>query len=231
MDFLNKLLPDSRKHRGQLQTAMVAIIGIVATVALAWFFLRASDQSANILFANNGECPEITLRLSGDGRIITSSLKPGESEKIEVIPDVTYDFEVNHSSDPDEAGFSCLDFEPGQLTVPRGSTFTLNAVSQQRPFILLINDTECPEVTLTLWEAADLRANVDDVTLAPGEEAEIEITPDKQFEYRIRMDSDLEDDERCYEVESGTVNLTYDESEEVRISSLAQVEATSDESE
>lgn len=231
MDFLNKLLPDSRKQREQLQKAMVAVIGIVATVGLAWFFLRASDQSATIFFVNNGECPEITLRLSGDGRIITSSLKPGESEKIDVIPDITYDFEVNHSSDPDEAGFSCLDFEPGQLTVPRGSTFTLNAVSQQRPFITLINDTECPEITFTLWEAEDLRANIDAITLASGEEAEVEITPDKQFEFRIRMDSNLEGDERCYEVESGTVNLTFDESTEIRIASLTRVDATSDEGE
>jgi len=231
MDFLNNLLPESRKKREQLQTAIVAIIGVIATIGLAWFFLRASDQTATVLFVNNGECPEITLNLRGDGTTITSSLKPGESEKIEVIPDITYEFEVNHNSEPDESGFSCLDFEPGQLTVPRGSTFTINAESQQRPFITLINDTECPEVTLTLWEAEDLRANIDDVTLAPGEEAEIEITPDQQFEYRIRMDSEIEDDERCYEVESETIKLGFDESTEIRIASLTRVEITSDESE
>ena len=231
MDFLNRVLPTSGKKRSQLLTMVIGVIAIVALTGIVWFFLRASNQSATVLFINNSDCPEVTLTLLGDGNVLTSSLKPGEREEIDVIPDITYEFEVNANSDPDDAGYSCLDIEPGQLTVPRGSTQTINFESVQRPYFIWVNDTECPRVTLNLWEAEDIRANIDPVTLAPGEEANVEITPDKEFEYRIRMDSDIDGDERCYEVESGTIKLGFDKSDEIRIATLPRVEPTANEGE
>ncbi len=231
MDFLNSLLPESRKKRQNLQTITALGIGIAAFLALTYFFLRASDQSAVVLFVNNGDCPLVTLRLSDGSNLITSELEPGEEEEIEVTPDITYQYEIDTNSDADEEGYACLDIEPGQLTVPRGSTFTINVDSVQRPFFLVINDTECPEVTVTLWEAEDLRAQIDPITVLAGEEANVEITPDKTFEYRVRMESDIEDDERCYEVESGTLRLSFNENEEIRIGSLTRVEPVTEDSE
>ncbi len=118
-----------------VQSAALFVVAVVITFVVAYFFIQATDNTTRILVINDGDCPEITfnLREGPGGRVIQVKLKPGESEEVEVFPNLVYEYELITESDPDEDEGRCFDRETGSIEVPEGGTVTYRVTSVAEP--------------------------------------------------------------------------------------------------
>lgn len=103
-----------------------------------------------------------------------------------------------------------------------GLTLLALELTDSSSSILFINDSECPEVTLTLIEQTG--AERIEVSLRPGEQEEIEISPDIGYEYILDTESD-EDTQggRCLERETGALSVPRGSTQTIRVQSTRTV--------
>lgn len=184
-------------------------IAVLATGGLALAFIELSDNSAVIEFVNESNCPQVVWTLQGaDGTNYTVSLRPGETEEIEVSPDVEYDYLMDTNSDPDINNMACFDRDEGTVNVPAGGKQTFRLKSQTRPTIAFINDTDCEEAYL---ELTSLRAEDQNASAAPNETSNVEIAPDIEYNYEI---------DACGVTKEGKITLSLDRSQTFRVSEV-----------
>ncbi len=91
--------------------------------------------------------------------------------------------------------------------------------------IEFVNDSDCPEVTLTLRNVAT--GEVTAVQLRPGERERIDVIADVPYEYLVNTESDPDErDMACFDRDEGTITMPGGSTETIRVTSVERIEVT-----
>lgn len=104
-------------------------------------------------------------------------------------------------------------------------TYIVLQLSDSTTTIVLINDSDCPSITLTLQQGQT--GAQQKYTVLKGQQQKIEVAPEVIYAYSLNTESEPDDrNMTCFDRDSGTLALPTGSTQTIRVTSIERVEAT-----
>lgn len=209
----------------QFRAVILITVAVLGSAGLVWGIAQLTNTTTRVELVNDGECPRALLQLipRGGGGTFTLVAEPGQSESIEVVADLDYDYVMTTES-PDVDGTNsddpfltrvCFDRDQGVINVPEGATFTYRVESVTRPFVVFELDEACAAGTINISARNDER---EPILIEPGEEVEVELAPDRAYTYSVELVRLADADANiCSGIDGAQITLSMGESDTINI--------------
>lgn len=129
------------ENRSNFRQQLIIVVGLLTLSGLVLFgvveFLGDGDGDTVIELRNSGQCPDLimTLRAEDGSENLTLQAGPGETDRVEVQPNVVYSYELTSNNEAEGGGCVFSDtpgstnIDTGEVVLPAGSTQTFDVPS------------------------------------------------------------------------------------------------------
>lgn len=138
-------MKESNKKLLQISLMVGGVLILFVAIILVAF--QGSGGETQVVLHNIGECPNVMMivRQADGSDTFTLEVGPGETDRADVKPNITYVYEIRFPAEPDAADRLCKTeginevtedntqfvFDRGQFVLPAGSTQEFNIASSR----------------------------------------------------------------------------------------------------